>query len=67
MTTNIETLTRPLTPEAWASIHRAARQERARAMSARGRSLMASLKRAFTVGTTITVWVPSAKGGHISA
>lgn len=67
MTSNKTPVTWPLSPAEWAAVERAARQERARAMSAFGRSVVALTKRAFGIGKPITIWVPAVKGGRITA
>jgi hypothetical protein len=63
----IETVVRPMTADNWAKIERAARIERSRAMAAMGRSLVGAIKRAIGLGRPITVWVPSVKGGRLTA
>lgn len=67
MTTNIKPVAWPPTADEWARIDRAARVERSRAMAALGRSTVALFKRMIGRGRPTTIWVPSVKGGRITA
>jgi hypothetical protein len=66
MTTNNKTSAWPMTADDFKAIERAAKAERARAMSAMGRSIVAALKRTFGGGMT-TIYVPAIKGGRLTA
>lgn len=66
MTTSNKTIVWPLAADEFKAIERAARIERARAMTAIGRSISAAFKRVFSGGMT-TIYVPAIKGGRLSA
>ncbi|MGE0222465.1 MAG: hypothetical protein AB7F35_03895 [Acetobacteraceae bacterium] len=61
MNTNDVPLVWPLSLEERARIYREARAERARAISALSRSMVAAVKRAFRRNRQTAIWVPAAK------
>jgi hypothetical protein len=66
MTTNNKTIAWPMTADEFKAIERAAKIERARAMTAMARSIGAAFKRTFGGGMT-TIYVPAIKGGRLTA
>ncbi len=62
MTTDKTPISWPLSADAWQAVERSARIERARALTAFGRSITGLVRRVFNATTETTIYLPSVRG-----